>query len=153
LIESSGFKPSIKPLSVIERSPNIEEKRALHLLNNEKILALERLFQADGTAVILANNSLPIRLLNTNFKHLDASLSIQDFLWRYCHRNIAYAISDVSSEIAGEELIDVLSFQKPRALLKITIVFYDRDNQPLIYGKSFFDDSRLRLSLVQAWGG
>ncbi|MFC1879142.1 GntR family transcriptional regulator [Chloroflexota bacterium] len=153
LIESSGYRPSIRSISISERSPTVGESQNLNLREAENVLALERLFYADGKPVILAHNSIPSRLVDQGSGPFDGGLNIRDFLWRYCHRKIAYAISDIHSVMAGEELVDLLSLQRTRPLLQIQIIFYDRDNQPLVCGTSYFDDKLLRLRLVQAWGG
>lgn len=153
LIERSGYQPAVKPLSITERSPNGEETKILNLADDENVLALERLFFANGDPAILAYNSIPCRLLDPGAGPYDGSLNIQEILWRYCHRKIAYAISDVRSVMASKKILETLSLQEASPLLKIQIIFYDRDNQPLVCGHSYFNDTLLRLRLVQAWGG
>jgi GntR family transcriptional regulator len=153
LIESSGYQPSVQPISISERSPNEDEIQSLNLPDDENVLALERLFYADRNPAILANNSIPCRSLDPDAGPCDGSLNIKEILWKYCHRKIAYAISEVRSIIAGPSIVETLSLQDPGPLLQIQIVFYDRDNKPLACGRSYLNDSLLRLILVQAWEG
>ena len=153
IIQSSGFTPSVQPVSSTERPPNQSEIQKLQLPEGELVLFLERLFHADQTPAILAYNAIPGRLLDPDAGPYDGGLSIREILWDYCHRKIAYAVSDLRSAMADEKVAEVLSIPESRPLLKIQITFYDRDNQPLACGHSFFNDSLLRLRLVQTWGG
>ena len=153
LIESSGFPATIKTLSIVKRTPSVDEIDYLNLSEGEHVLALQRLFYAGKRPVILANNCIPVSLLDFNEEPFNGNIQIREFLWRYCHRRIAYAVSDLNAIMGRDEVVKQLEFSSPKPILRIQIVFYDRDNQPLACGHSYFDDTRLRLRLVQTWSG
>ncbi len=152
LIESSGYQPSIKSLSVETRPASETEVKDLGIQKGETVLALRRLFYADRKPVILASNAIPFRFIDETQSPFDGQVRIREFLQRYCHLKIAYAILDVGAvQVAGEDAC-LLGRSPGATMLKIHINFYDRDNQPLVCGDSYYDDSVLRLRLVQTWG-
>jgi DNA-binding GntR family transcriptional regulator len=129
----------------------VHENHLLGMTPGDEVLALKRLFYADDNPVILATNIIPFARLDPSAGEPDGRLPIHEFLHRYCHRKIAYAVSDVRASKADNEVAHILNREQNSPLLKIEIIFYDRDNSPLICGHSYFNDSILRLRLVQAW--
>jgi GntR family transcriptional regulator len=151
LIESSGYQPSINSLSIKRRSSTEHEALLLDIPPGEEVLELRRLFYADDNPVILASNTIPYARIDPSAGQPNGRLPIHEFLQRYCHRKIAYAVSDVRASLVNDEAENLLNPEPNNPLLKIEIVFYDRDNSPLICGHSYFNDAILRLRLVQAW--
>lgn len=151
LIESNGFKASIQALAVERRPATDKEAQALVLETGETLLLLRRLFFADQRPVILANNVIPISLLREPIAHVDANLHLRDILNKYCHQKISFAITDICSGMISPEAHHLLGGEAGRAILNLHVTFYGRNNLPLALGVNEFDDTILRLSLVQAW--
>lgn len=151
LIESNGFKPSIQSLSIERRPANEKEALALALEPGEDLLFLRRLFLADSQPVILSNNVIPFSLLREPMQSIDGHLHLREILYRYCRQKIAFAITDIRSTVVDSETQGLLGCESGRTMLQLQVAFYGRSNLPLALGNNFFDDSLLRLSLVQAW--
>ena len=83
---------------------------------------------------------------------INGRLRIGELLARYCHQKIAYTLTDISSTIATPEAVELLSVPAGSPLLVLQVTFYNRNNHPIVYGRSYFNDSLLQLRLVQAWG-
>jgi len=152
LIESSGYRPAIKPLSASYRAATEREALALNLEPESEVLSLDRLFLADERRVIYAQNVLSAALLQNARDDIDASLNIRDFMKTYCNRDIAYAISQICAVLPDDAVRKILNRRAGLPLLQLYITFYDRENAPLLSGVSYLDDSALNLRLVQAWG-
>jgi GntR family transcriptional regulator len=151
LIENNGYKPSIKPLSLVLRPPTEKEAPALAIEPGENVLAMARLFYADDQPVILANNVIPASYLSEPVDQIDGQLTIREILRRYCRQEIAFAITDIRSALAAKETISLMGEQSDRPILELQLAFYSKDNLPLALGINYFNDAILRLSLVQAW--
>ena len=117
LIESSGYTPSIKTLSITERGATRREVSDLGIELGDDVVELRRLFFADSNPVILATNMVPVSLIDTSIGGLDGQLPISKFLQRYCHRKIAFVISDVGARLAGDGLADVLNLESGSPVL------------------------------------
>jgi DNA-binding GntR family transcriptional regulator len=151
LIESNGYKPSIQSLAIEKRPATEKEAVVLAIEPGDPLLLMRRLFLADGKPVILANNVSPLSLFREPIEAVDGALHIRDILGKYCHQKIGFAITDIRSAVIGKETHDLLGGDPNRTILELLVAFYARDNQPLALGVNYFDDSFLRLSLVQAW--
>jgi len=151
LIESNGFKPSIQSLAIEKKPATEKEAIVLALEPGDDLLFMRRLFLADGKPVILANNVTPFYLLREPMQRIDGTLHIRDILHLYCRQKIGFAITDISSAVIEQETYDLLGGQAGRTILELQVAFYAKDNLPLALGVNYFDDSILKLSLVQAW--
>lgn len=151
LIESNGFKPSIQSLSVEHRPASDKESLALALESGEDLVVLRRLFFADQQPVILANNVIPFSLLREPLENIDGSLHIREILHKYCRQKIAFAITEIRSAMISLDAHNLLGGRAERTMLELQVSFFGRNNLPLALGVDYFDDSVLKLSLVQAW--
>ena len=152
IIETNGYKPTIKSLAIEKRSATEEEAAALAVEPGDELLSLTRLFLADDRPVILARNIIPSEFLREPAEEIDGQLHIGEILSRYCHQNIAFAITDIHSALVDEEVRKLLDIELEQAVLALRVAFYSKQNIPLALGSNYFDDKVLRLSVVQAWG-
>ena len=151
LIESNGFKPSIQSLAIEKKPATEKEAIVLAVEPGDDLLFMRRLFLADGKPVIVANNVTPFSLLREPMQKIDGTLHIRDILQLYCRQKIGFAITDIRSAVIEQETYGLLGGQAGRTILELQVAFYAKDNLPLALGVNYFDDSILRLSLVQAW--
>lgn len=151
LIEGNGFKPSIRFLSIERRPATEKEAFALALETGDELICLRRLFYADQQPVILANNAIPFSLLREPFESIDGSLHIREIFQKYFYQKISFAITDIRSAMIDAETFQYLGGEPGRAILQLQVALYGKNNLPLALGVNNFDDSTLRLSLVQAW--
>ena len=151
LIESNGYEPAIRSLSIERRPATEKEALALALDTGDELLAMRRLFLADQKPVILTNNVIPFSLVREPMDSIDGNLHIRDIFHKYCHQKIGFAITDIRSTMIGVEALELLEGEADRAILQLQVSFYGMNNLPLALGVNYFDDSVLRLSLIQAW--
>ena len=151
IIETNGYKPTIKSLAIEKKAATEKEATALAIEPGDELLSMTRLFYADEQPVILANNVLPISFLREPVDQIDGHLNIREILSRYCHQNIAFAITDIRSVLAEAEVQTMLKKESGETVLSLQVAFYSKQNVPLALGLNYFDDEVLRLSLVQAW--
>lgn len=151
LIEGNGYKSSIKLISITKRLATEKEGLALALEGGEEVICLRRLFYADQQPVILADNAIPFALLKVPLESIDGSLHIRDIFQQYFHQRIAFAITDIRSALMEAKTCEFLGGSVGRAILQLQVALYGKNNLPLAMGTNLFDDSFLRLSLVQTW--
>jgi len=151
LIESNGFSPSIQFISKEIRPATELESQMLYIEPGEQLLSLRRLFYADDVPVILTHNVFPTSLLRVPPDEVDGNLHIRDILQNYFHQEIAFVITDVHATEIEPEVSNLLNASPGKVMLALDVSFYSRDSVLLSLGTNYFDDSILRLSLVQAW--
>jgi GntR family transcriptional regulator len=138
LIENNGFSPSIRLLSITQKTATEKEAHVLALELGEPLVLLKRLFLADDRPVILANNVVPLSYFRVPVEQVEGQLHFR-------------VITDIHSALVADEIKPILGNGSARTILELQMAFYNRDNEPLALGLNYFDDSALRLSLVQAW--
>jgi DNA-binding GntR family transcriptional regulator len=152
LIASNGFRPKITLLSLEYRSAAPHEARALALPADADVLALVRLFYADEQPVIHTTNIIPAHLLKKAIDPTAGEQPIHLILNTYTQEAITYAISDIEATLPHTDLNTLLHGESDHPLLKLIETFYNKHNQPLVFGLSYYDYAVIRLRLVQAWG-
>lgn len=151
IIETNGYKPTIKSIVKKKKAATEEEAVALGIEPGDDLLALTRLFYADDRPVILARNVIPAVFFREPIAQIDGQLNINEILNLYCHQNIAFAITDIRSVLTKKEVHKLLGKAPGQAVLALEVAFYSKQNLPLALGTNYLDDKVLRLSLVQAW--
>ncbi|MAT40934.1 MAG: hypothetical protein CL609_01235 [Anaerolineaceae bacterium] len=151
LIEKNGFQASIQSIFVGQRDAGTEEASVLAIQPGEPVVELKRLFFANQRPVIYVINLIPANLLAVPVEEINGRLSIREILQLYCNENIAYALSEVCANLANSEVSSFLKLPSQTPLLNIHICFYDANNRPIVSGSSYYDDTILKLRLVQAW--
>ncbi len=151
LIEGNGYKSSIRSLSISKRSASEKEAQVLALEPGDELICIRRLFFADQTPVILADNAIPFSLLRAPLEDIDGNLHIRDIFTKYFHQKITFAITDIRSALMDVDAAGYLGGEPGRAILQLQVALYGKNDLPLALGMNFFDDTVLRLSLVQAW--
>jgi DNA-binding GntR family transcriptional regulator len=115
-------------------------------------VVLVRLFLADERPFILATNVVPQKLFVRNSDFYDGRLPLHNFLQEYCQQTIAYAIYNISPVQADDEKsVQLLGCPPGRLLLQFSTIFYNPENQPLVWGHSIYDDSIVKLRFMQSW--
>ncbi|MBC8332317.1 MAG: GntR family transcriptional regulator [Anaerolineae bacterium] len=151
LIERNGYTASIDVLSMSEEVASEEDARLLAIDAGDPILLIKRLFYADEKPVILAVNMVPLAFLSVPIEQINGHLRIREMMQQYCHQEIAFAITEICSMVVNGEGSDLLKSEVGSPLLALKVAFYSSTNQPLAIGNSYFNDSILRLRLVQTW--
>ena len=151
IIENNRYKPSIKSLAIEKKTATEEQATALAIEPGDELVALKRMFFADDRPVILARNIIPVTFLCVPVEQIDGGLDIDEIVKRYCHQNIAFAITDIHSMLVDEEVHKLLPKEIGQAILALKVEFYSQKNLPLALGSNYIDDTVLQLSLVQAW--
>lgn len=151
LIEHSGHQPTTTLLSSKERSSTQVESDALRIDLGEPVLALRRLFCADGDPVILVESVIPVGLILYPVERETGALPINELLRQHCDQTIAYTIVDIHAEIPERAVRRLLQLEGEIPLLRLQQVFFNHSNLPILYSTSCYNDKILSLRLVHTW--
>lgn len=152
LIRASGYTPTIAVDSIIERPPRPIEQEALQISEHINVISMLRLFRADDKPAIWAHNLIPAHLISLAAADVRGDMPIHQLFRSYCECEISYAITDVEATVMTEDLKRAFAHPIGFPLIKLREVFFSKENDPLVFGQSYFDHSVLKLRMVQAWG-
>ncbi len=151
LIEVGGRTPSIQTIATGARPSTPDESSSLHLEPETAVLALTRLFLANDQPFILTMNSIPMPFFQDKTMLWDGRLPLHQFLHRYTQRQISYAIYDILPTMPDSTTIEFLQCQPDAPLLKLVPTFYDNRNEPVVYGRCYYNADIMPLRLAQTW--
>lgn len=149
LIRMYGYEPSIIPLGIERRIVSQDEAEALSLDPDAEVVSVHRLFLADEKPFVLSENVIPAGLLCEESQNLDATYSLHDFTERFCGEEIAYAIAQIGSIVASEEVADLLRVDPGFPLLLDVETFFNDTEQPLVYANNIYNDKVIEMRLIR----
>lgn len=154
LIREHGYTPSIALVEVEERRAEAELARCLNLKSGERLLAVQKLFLADGQPVIVTWTYLPKKMIKLPYGPDDLRTPVYQFLPEFCYQTLAYYLTDIVPIIAPAWLVERLALRSkpPTALLSFEEIGHNQDHEPIIKAVSFFRDDLLRLRLMRRFG-
>ncbi|MEM9773302.1 MAG: GntR family transcriptional regulator [Chloroflexota bacterium] len=151
VIESNGYKPSIQMLGrELRQASAIEASRLSLNKGNSQVWSIDRLFYASEKAAIHVNNVVPFSLMLDETTPPNGNLHIHQLLENYCGQAVAHAMTDIEAVLWDEAPKLFRDKRMRRPLLKLSEIFYRKDNAALALGTSYYDDSLLRLRLIRS---
>jgi GntR family transcriptional regulator len=152
LIQDSGYKPSVKVLSV-EAHPSTPQQAAdLEISAGTMLLEFQRLFFADDKPVIFSRNFVPQTLLSDLNSQSEYILSIYDILLQNSGIEFSYSTSDIHSIQAEEQHARYLNVPVGQPLMHFKDIFFTTDGNPVVLGLNVYNDRLLTLRLVRTRG-
>jgi GntR family transcriptional regulator len=151
LIREHGYTPAVALVEVSERGAGPELARRLNLKSGEPILAVQKLFLANGQPVITTWTYLPKKMIRLPYVDDDLQAPVYQFLPEFCRQTLAYYLTDVVPIIAPAWLVERLALRAkpPTALLSFEEIGHNQAHQPIIKAVSYFRDDLLRLRLMR----
>ena len=152
VIQQNGYKPEWKLLSVCHESANEFLAHQLRLSEGDGLVRVEKLYFADQRPVILSlawvARSLFIQLPSQQEWSRHSNFGV---LYRHAGRAITHDIVEVSS-VSKEEMELELQHPSPLpccSMLCLNACAFDQENEPVIYGKAFYDTSTICYQLFR----
>jgi GntR family transcriptional regulator len=149
ILRAHGYTPSTRIISRRETPAGPELSQTLDLSPEEPVLVVEKLFLEDELPVILARNTIPMRLITRPFKEAALLKPVFDFLLEYGGQPLGYYISELVPELVDGRLAQTLGLKSGTPLISFEEVGYNEANEPILTSKSYFRDDLLRLRLIR----
>lgn len=149
LIRKSGFTAKIEYVdSKLElATPDVAQK--LKLSTDEEVLAIRKLFLADGQPAIFCTDIVPIRHIVESYSEYELHQPIFDFLARTCYQEIEYDITEIVPIVADAALASFLDCQVGSPLLFFDEIGYNEDNQPILNSLEYYKSQLIRFKVLR----
>lgn len=151
LIESSGRKASIKPISFYKKDASKVEANFLEIKEGEEIAIAERLFFADEKPIIYSINYSPTSIFKSNIEIPDVKYGIHEFLDEYSNYKITSADVSISPVLPETDVMNFLMIDKFTPILLFEETFRGANRSPLIFAKNYYCDKKLNLKDISPW--
>lgn len=152
LISKSGYKIMIKLAAYSEIKSDIVEASALGITVGDEIIAIEKAYYADGHLAILCQDYMPKSLFFKNPERADFEKEssynvLREKAGRLAIRDWIQIQNDKVSNVSTVSGLEK-EFEKD-VLLEIHGRVYDQDNEPILYGKVYYNTDYIRFNLVR----
>ena len=146
IIRSQGKEPSSRTISYYIATPSKGEKKNLELLDQQKVLRMERVRYADEVPICFEIASIPYDLVKEYTKE-EITHSFYDTLLLKGNLQPGRAIQTISAMLASEKVASYLEIKKGAAILRLQQTSYLTNHQPFEYVRSSYVGNRFEFFL------
>jgi GntR family transcriptional regulator len=152
VLQDHGYTPSVEVL-VIEREGATEPVAdLLEIEVGDEVLAMVKLFRENDEPVVLTENRIPVRLLNSGADEL-ADLPLYRFLEQSTSRTLSYYLSEIVPVALNTRQARILGVRRGTPAISFEEIGFDHDNRPVVLATSHFRDDLLRFRLIRRRAG
>jgi len=151
-IRESGRKAELQMLEQRLRPANGEELKLLKIPPDEPVLAMRRLFLADGIPVAIISNVVRTAGMAGFIPEDAATLAPLDFLLKFHSQKPGMSTVHFNAIMADEELSGLLNTEPGRPLLKMSGVLLDQNGTPMMAEVEIYSGDEgftMRADLIQ----
>jgi len=149
ILEAHGYTPSTVVLDIHEQQPDDIVVAALDLNADEKVTVVQKMFVEGKEPVIFIENHIPTRLCDGKYSSDNFRLPIFQFLETLCNQRLNYFLSEIVPVSANKQLAKTLGIPMRTALISLEETGYNEENEPILWGRSYFRDDLLRFRLIR----
>lgn len=157
LIASSGLAPSVTVGQASLVEADADNAVALAVPAGSVLLRVEKVFLADGSAVIYVVNRIPAWVLGEQV--LQAALAqpeltepIYRFLDERCQQQIDHHVATLRAILVRDCEIAVPGVDPLTPVLMMSSIAYNRQKRPVFESRSTYPDPRVQLKLIRRPG-
>jgi GntR family transcriptional regulator len=154
LIAASGFAPGVLVgrASLIEA--DADHAASLAVPQGSTLLKVEKVFQADGSAVIYVVNRIPAwvlgeQVLQEALARPDTTEPIYRFLEDRCYQRIDHHVATLRALLVRDCEIPIPGVDPLMPVLAMYSIAYNREERPVFESRSTYPDPRVQLKLVR----
>jgi len=156
IIKNQNHEPAIRGLRVDLRTPSNVEAEALELKEEERVVSVRRIFYADSDPVFYSLNVYSENLFDQDIYTLDPNLGLYDFTKKYTNQELFSVVLMIGSGVEKSDYEDMsedglLKIEKNSVWAKLEEIFYNRNEQALVYGLTFYHNIVLPIRIELGW--
>jgi len=154
LIRRAGYESAVAFLSFQKEAASEGLAERLLIEPGAPVLAIRKVFTANGRPVIYCINAIPLALVSPErgvalVKEIVPKLSIYTLLARWFDQRVMYQVAHVTASLATSEIARGLNCRAGCPLLLIADVGYNDRQRPLFAGDSYYVPDKIHFRLVR----
>ncbi len=140
LLRAEGYEPGLIYLDHRVEQADAEVAAALDVKVGEETVVIRKVFTADARPAMFSINILPLRIAHLPQDGTKLQGPIFPYLEETYGQAPAYSVADVRPVLATDELAALLAVEPRSPLLLMKGVYFDKDNQPMMYAYNYYTD-------------
>lgn len=149
LLRANGYEPSTTVAAINCKPADDEIAAKINLKKGTRVIAVEKLFLANGIPAVLCIDIFPAALIGENVNEIDFNESVFKIIEEKSGRKITYDIIEISPISADRKLARWLKCQVGSPLLFIEAVEYTEDNNPIMLIYEYYYSNFIRFKSIR----
>ena len=149
MVREAGFEPGIKYSITEIRSAYASTAEKLRIREGDEIIINERVITADDKPVILCRDCIPRDTTELSSLREEDAKALYQYLVGQMELDVHTCLTEISAEVADEDLSLKLEVPLGTPLLKMTEVGYDQLCEPVITSIMYYVNGYLKTSLLR----
>ncbi|MBP2100392.1 GntR family transcriptional regulator [Enterococcus rivorum] len=148
-VTENDYKIETKIIKKLEPVEDTKIKASLNMNLNEKLYGLERVRYMENVPFTLDFLYIPEQYIDLADFDTYKKQSILAYFIARCKINIVTSNCTIYAENAAEEIAEILEIEAGVAIQILEQLFYDEENSPIFYGKSFMLNDFMKFRVVR----
>lgn len=147
MIKISGYEPGTTWLEIREEMPTEDMKQKLRLVEGEKVVTFIRLRTADHRPAVFCVDTIPRKCINGEVPmKVDEESMFQHWQTQY-GLEPTHAVAEIIPALTDDYMVNQGGMKPNLLLLLLYQIHYDREGNPLIYSKDYFNPEVIRFKV------
>lgn len=147
-IREMGHVPKMIYHHKLVREANIEERETFSLVNDSKVLDIQRKILADGITVCYSYDVLPLWVFPKDFKPSHLSGSVFSFIDKHKGPTPIRAFAEVHAVVKPDVAWDK-DVKEDQLYVLLDQLHYDENQRPFMHTKAYFVEGRFNFTVVR----
>lgn len=147
IIESFGYKPGTKWISIEEIEPNKDMIEKLNLKKGEKVITFKRFRTADEKEAAYLVDTIPKKFLGNKIPKDIKTQSLFEYLEINFNISIEYAITEILPTFPTGEMLECMNVKKDSLFLLLHQIHFDKENRPVFYSFDYFNPEVFKFKI------
>ncbi|MGO5053064.1 GntR family transcriptional regulator [Lachnospiraceae bacterium LCP25S3_G4] len=146
-----GYEPDMRIVGIMKRFAGEKYSNIFKVNEDDIIESAEVIYTANKLPSIFSIQSLPAKNLKKSFQIGKENWNIHEFIYEYCGRHITHSINEYKAIEATERVATMFEIQSGSPLLYCEQLFYDIQDQPILFNVHYFHPERYGVRMLQNW--
>ena len=149
LLRDIGYSVEVRVIGTVRQKAGDELGTKLEISPEEEVLAIEKLWLADGRPAILCTDYVPFRLISTEVPESLLGEPIFRLLSEMCDQDVQYDVTEIVPDAASGRVCDLLAVSPGTPIQMIEEVGFNKSDVPVLFSRERYRTDIVRFTLVR----
>lgn len=146
-----GHEPGMQIIGIGETFAGRELADKFNIDETEVVSSCDIIYTADGLPSIYSSQMLPKTRLKKKFELGNKKGDFFEFIREYCDESITHSLNNYEARTLPEKIVDKLGLSKETPVIFCTQLYFNIQDEPVLYNEHYFHPDRFGVRMVQNW--
>lgn len=150
-IRQKGYTPAMKVLCVEKKEATAEICSRFKVNEKAEFIYNEIIYTSDEEPCVYTQRYIPQTIVEKEFIIGDENWNIHETMWNHCGIQLAHSLSDYTAILPDLLISDKLGISREVPILCCKQLFYDVQDNPVLFNMHYFHPQRHGVRILQNW--